>query len=119
MIQERLKPISPTELSPRIIEQTEGDPVLERLRLGRERVAKGWCQGAFSDGERVCAVGAIIYGGPSGQDTVVGEAWQVLDGAAFAIGARGVMTHNDTPGRTQEEVVALFDKAIALRLETK
>lgn len=86
----------------------------EKLRNARALIEKGWTQGllarnkdgegAFSDATEAvsfCAVGACVRSGVS-----CGHLKKLL----------GVDTTswNDTPGRTKEEVLDLFDRAIAL-----
>lgn len=90
---------------------------VEILRRARERIARGWCQhvnARAADGREVepsdravewCAVGAV---------------WRDVD-ALLAVERvlqlRGfsdaLWVWNDQPGRTQAEVLALFDEAIA------
>lgn len=66
----------------------------------------GWCQGTMRDEKgRVCAMGATEYCGA--------ENWGQLVDAAFRneLGGKiGVVQFNDRPGRTVEEVLAVFDK---------
>lgn len=89
---------------------------LDILTEARGYVAQGWTQGAtarMSDGTPIsprkdaavcwCIVGAALRAG----DPV--EAWSAL--AAHLNGCL-VTVWNDAPGRTQEEVLTLFDKAI-------
>lgn len=101
----------------------------EILTKARELVAKpgGWTQGEFGrdkDGLRAvysspavsfCAYGACIEAAAKydGADTRV---WaSATDALTAQIKKAGVSitVWNDTPGRTQAEVVELFDKAIA------
>lgn len=80
----------------------------EVLRAAKKRlVERGWCQGTFEDGEgRCCSIGAINRASPPcGQ-------WPALLSFGDVVGG-SVFVWNDAPGRTLEEVLAAFDKAIA------
>lgn len=59
----------------------------------------GWCQHDHKSGERVCAIGAISE--VAKWDVMV-DALRVF---SAHIGTNLIPTWNDTPGRTQEEVV--------------
>jgi hypothetical protein len=96
--------------------QVEHDEVLELLRGARERVAKGWWQHDFfgPHGE-VCAVGALL-GTVTISDPMFFAATETLDRCLPRVWrGRPIPDFNDAPGRTQAEVVALFDRAIAQR----
>lgn len=77
------------------------------LERGRERIAHGWAQKIhYREGDRYCAAGAID------------GAW--IHRAAYeallreATGSLGLLcVWNDRPGRTQAEVIAVHDAAIA------
>lgn len=99
---------------------------LEILRRGRERVAKGWCQKAqardadgFSSNAdspsaaQWCAIGAIVDEADESGARL--EAQRALRGALgrSRLTYYAVVEWNDTPGRTQAEVITLFEKAIA------
>lgn len=97
--------------------QTEQqDEVLALLRRARERVAKGWCQGeAESVDGGVCMLGAIhdiCRGHQTNQWMLRRDAWLLL---CEPLPHRDGVIYNDAPGRTQAEIVALFDRAIARR----
>lgn len=99
--------------------------VLEALRGGRERILRGWTKGDYARdaaGTNVaaddptatcwCAVGAV--------DAAAGDAnVAFLAGNVLATGLQGpwarlcVTTFNDAPTTTRDDVVALFDHAIA------
>lgn len=86
--------------------------VVVKLMAGRERIAKGWCQGAFLldipdslGGPRYCTVGAVENDN---------HAFACLKAALPAPGF--VTGYNDAKGRTKAEILALFDRAIALAL---
>jgi hypothetical protein len=82
------------------------------LMLGRERVRKGWCQGAPSDGKSVCMIRAIasVAEGPTYM-----QARHALAVACFGRARSGIspILYNDAPGRTKEEVLSKFDEAMA------
>ena len=95
------------------------DKVSEVLDRAADRIeAGGWCQAAFRDEGRFCALGAIINvavamrlgsGALTDIEALVDPALAAL---AAAVGEDGVMGWNDRPGRTQEEVVAML-RAVA------
>jgi hypothetical protein len=80
--------------------------VTQALIAGRRRIEEGWCQGAVRKRGAVCAMGAI-------SDNV--EALVVL---YRAFGGPGIPRWNDMPGRSKEDVLALYDRAIALSLNS-
>lgn len=98
--------------------------LLESLRTGRERVARGWTQGLYAidlNGDKVdptseaascwCAVGAIprfVRG-----EHVHGEAVAALGWAIPVNQCVDVVGFNDLPTTTQADILALFDRAIA------
>lgn len=85
--------------------------VLDVLKGARELVAKGWTQGAFQRGGCYCALGAIIKAAEP-----VSEARLVAEDEAVRhlqdLVGNYVDEWNDEDYRTQDEVVAAFDKAI-------
>lgn len=90
------------------------------LRGARARCANGGWSGvpaALDRGRLVCdpraeeatyfdIAGSLFAGNQT--DSVTFDAWEALD--EFA---RGLITWEDTPGRTEADVLALFDRAIA------
>jgi hypothetical protein len=102
---------------------------------GRSRVKKGWCKGAFTfdkagketstrsvDANQWCSVGAI-FGAlqiiPSSTPYLEEQrarclAEEYLADAAGLPSVEHIFGWNDDPCRTQEEVVAAYDKAIEL-----
>lgn len=82
------------------------------LKAARKMIARpgGWSQGMIQLEDRCCALIAIYRVSASG--------WQTTRGAyghfATAIGSKDIEGWNDTPGRTQQEVIAKFDQAINL-----
>lgn len=105
-----------TEVKPRI--ELENWPVLEDspavkiLLLARDYLAEPghWCKGALRRGDRVCAIGAtrMIHT----QYQILMEAESLLYRALR--GFDSVPTFNDQPKTNLEDVLALFDRAIAL-----
>lgn len=96
------------------------------LKKARKLVAQpdGWIKGALDTGYRVCAIGAVVRtatGKPatSFMENASGPAKQALTALTKAINPSYptyepyiVYSFNDNTHRTQEEVVAKFDKAI-------
>jgi hypothetical protein len=93
----------------------EGESV-EVLKAARLRIMQGWCPDAGSDNHGgVCALIAISNsGGWTHNEFLCGKADATTDYLREAIGQRDIVEWNDSPGRTQAEVIAAFDKAIAL-----
>lgn len=99
------------------------------LEMAKERLRGHWCQGDYAmtdDGEscptktpgcRVCAHGAVISIDIPDWRHVKSSVYALLDTAAEQA-SNGVHpsapSYNDAEGRTEEEVLALFDKAIEL-----
>jgi hypothetical protein len=93
--------------------ETMPAPVV-KLMAGRERVARGLCQGYFRiarpeslGGDLECPVEAV------NRDRAV-VAYLV---AALPTGERLLTLWVDAKGRTLAEILALFDRAIALALQ--
>jgi len=97
--------------------------VKEDLITARAKVETGWCQGTnardaqgqpilaeYPDATKFCAMGALV--------SVCGHYFPAhLSVLCSVLQGRDhqwtVSAYNDHPSRTQEEVLALFDKAIA------
>jgi hypothetical protein len=80
------------------------DDATKLLIEGRKRIEAGWSQYEFqNDRGAVCIEGAIRL--PAYRDAVYR--------LQRAIGTRSLVSWNDAPGRTKEEVLAVFDRAIA------
>jgi hypothetical protein len=86
-------------------------------------IERGWTQGAIArdaigfsvpslghDAARWCTVGAISRAAPDGCDVY----WVALDLLRNVVGTSAIEIWNDQPTRTKEDVLAAFDKAIAL-----
>lgn len=82
---------------------------IDGLREGRARIERGWCQGQAHDpyANAYCLIGSI--------SRPRSEVVQYLIRAA-GIRAWSLVMWNDTPGRTQAEVLALYDRATELAL---
>lgn len=97
---------------------------LEILEAGRARIEKGWCQGHYAltaESEiplsatgppaAWCAIGALI---DVQSRPFPREADNFLEAAVMEwSGYANVLRWNDEPGRTQADVLALYDRAIA------
>ena len=114
------------------VARLEDTQLLELLRASRGKIAAGWTQGCFAKdalGEQVnpeaptatcwCAVGAVRASmGPAYRIAMIdGRAHAELYEAIASVGAidsgDAIVEFNDKQGRTQAEVLALFDRAIA------
>lgn len=104
------------------------EPIVDILRKARGLVVeKGWTQGAAArdHGDRVvdtndpaavcyCAFGALLAASHlSGHDAACFIEGRLLPPNSMAGALRPIAQFNDTPGRTKEEILALFDRAIA------
>jgi hypothetical protein len=87
---------------------------VEVLRAARARIETSWVQadeGGYVGSPNYCALLATSGLADSNKE------WQADEYVQRAIGtdsATGVAGWNDAPGRTREEVIEAFDKAIAL-----
>lgn len=94
--------------------------VVAGLIAGRDYIKRnGWCQNQTRDGMRVCAYGAIFETiGPraGGQREEACAALQRALDAKLGHGAVAVAGWNDEPGRTIDDVLALYDLAIEREL---
>ena len=105
-------PFDGKDLSPKYL-----SPVACALMRGRSRIERGWCQGKMASPTGVCAIGAL-----SGAVVYGHEAERAVKILNLAIGEgssqswHDVIRWNDAPGRTKEEVLDLYDRAIALAL---
>jgi hypothetical protein len=91
----------------------------DALREAKGVLAGGWCQGDYSDGNgNHCAAGAVnavLF--PEGRAWSSGDLHVARHLEAFfdhllGDGFGSLSRWNDAPGRTQAEVIALFDKAL-------
>lgn len=96
--------------------------VADKLREARALIERGWTQGNYVEEGCYCALGAIgmaVVGNPTAPSFMCG--YPAISGVVRALGlplglrtSSGVADWNDAPDRTQAEVLAVFDKAIAL-----
>lgn len=103
--------------------------VVDTLRKARARIAAGWCQGSYAqDAEglscssedpecaRVCATASFWGAGASRADERAAHRYVGI--AALLPREAGdfydLTAWNDSRGRTQADVIAAFDKAIAM-----
>jgi hypothetical protein len=98
-------------------EVRESEPV-EVLKAARERILQGWCPDAGSDDHGgVCALIAITRSADwTHNDFLCGMADETMGYMRRSISRTDgdIIAWNDTKGRTKEEVVAAFDRAIEL-----
>jgi hypothetical protein len=89
---------------------------LEILKAARDKILRGWCQGRMSEaGYKYCALGALYAidctQGRLGRSPRA-EAINLVSKSLPAEG-KSLSHWNDVAGRTQAEVIDLFDRAIA------
>lgn len=89
--------------------------VVELLQLGRERIETSWTQFSYRKNGEYCAVGAVRY--DTGQDRYVRKASQLLLKDSLPHKWNMVEGYNDQKNRKREEVIAIYDIAIALAQE--
>ncbi len=94
---------------------------LEVLEAARALIAKpgGWTQNQYGYAKCFCAAGAIWHAGHrfgvGGGDaiSVLSSALGLRDRTAWESHDSPLVEWNDTPERTQADVIAAFDRAIA------
>lgn len=75
----------------------------------RKKIAEdGWTQGWYHNQGRYCAMGALFFVTNTTDPTEFDSAVEILKGVV----GENVVAFNDARGRTQDEVLAAFDKAI-------
>lgn len=96
--------------------------VLKALKHGRAEVEKGWCKRDFYDLRgNVCALGGLRKMFPDDLPMSLNSIPMitVYDKAAAALnkqlprGWKGVASYNDHHATTKEDILALYDRAIA------
>ncbi len=104
------------------------DPILAKLRFGRDRIARGWCKGHLRrvSGE-YCAVGAVIYSKEGVYDSLAcSDVCDLLraevPGINQDLGNDGyswtaIVSFNNARRTTQGDVLGMFDRAIVKRKE--
>jgi hypothetical protein len=124
---------SPTEARPTvtITAPPQMTPVQRILLDARHLIEKGWIRGAMEEDGKFCSIGAIykVRGVEMSMSTIVEDldpltksaietVSEVVDDECFhrdcgvSCKSSVVVGWNDRPGRTQEEVVAAFTRAI-------
>lgn len=95
----------PFDLSPAI-----STPVANALRKARDYLSDPahWCQGHYSRGDAYCVVGSLKLREP--------HFWAHNKATSIfrEVVGSSLEDWNDAPGRTHAEVLAAFDRAIAL-----
>lgn len=88
---------------------------VEVLRGARALLAvHGWCQEEFLNAAGCyCAAGALNDAAGSTAQWSNGDSRDARDALKAALGEFSVLAWNDVPGRTVDEVLAAFDRAIA------
>ena len=80
------------------------------LKQARQNIVEyGWIQGQYRTDEGYCALGAI-EDVPVGDQTRLGAIGALLNQVPVTFG--GVAIYNDAEGRTKEDILGLFDRAI-------
>lgn len=87
--------------------------VTQLLIEGRARVEQGWCRHAYQKrtGE-VCMAGALGVRNALSVNVLQYDAIQRL---RVAINGRDIEEFNDARGRTKEDILEVYDRAIAAR----
>ena len=99
------------------------DQVLHDLQVARAKIALGWMQHRERSGDRYCVYGAILSA-TSGNEQRTVAALRELRRAhpprslMRLLPARVITFWNDHRLRRQQEVIELFDRAIAARATT-
>lgn len=106
------------------------DRVLKMLQRARDWVARGWCQGVYAktacsvsppitdltlpDITKVCSVGAIAVARTELQEveTIGDECYRRIAKALPADEKGGLTGYNDAYGRTQQDILRLYGRAI-------
>jgi hypothetical protein len=87
--------------------------VVDDLKGARERVEKGWCKHRLRDGQgNVCAVGAICLQTGAEMPARHPAAAQLRKFLPKEFGGE-IADFNDARSTTKEDVLMLFDKALA------
>lgn len=94
-------------------------PVIEKLRRGRDTIkTRGLARGSIDDClGRVCAVGAITR--QSFFDCPENKLALGYLARAIPVNFGMIAVWNDMPGRTEDEVITAYDRAIDLAIADK
>ncbi len=105
---------NPTDNPAFTVPAVETDEVLSGLLRARANVARGWCQERIKDSAgRVCLAGAFANALMTEE---VGAVALRYVRAALPDWAEGsIVSFNDAPGTTQDDVLAAYDSAIDAR----
>jgi hypothetical protein len=90
--------------------------VSEFLGEARDELNKGWTQRAYQNGDgEVCAIGAIERVAMRNLDTIqaAAEAQREIQSKAQEVYGKYVQAFNDASTTSKQDVLDLFDKAIA------
>ena len=92
--------------------EVAASPVTRMLMDGKQRLQLGWCRGTMRQRGSACMIGSLEVA----DFEVFVEAEKILLQAinSFGHSYRSVPEFNDDPGRTQQQVLAVYDKAIEL-----
>jgi hypothetical protein len=90
--------------------------VTQHLIAGRRNIEAGWVQNFTRTRNGVCVIGALGNYYNRAVDLLLAAVAQV-DPEAFR--TRNITAFNDRPGRTKQEVLEAFDRAVILSLEAK
>jgi hypothetical protein len=89
------------------------DEVRAVLVQARQRIEAGWVRlTPKADKGTYCLLTAITAGHTL-YDVIAGPAFMASNLMRRQLGTRGIMTWNDTPGRTKDEVLAAIDAVLA------
>lgn len=97
-------------------EELELSPEAVRVLVGaRQLLQRGWIQGraALPDRSAFCLMGALSEGGGGRPGGLIGERWFALVAVLNDACGNIAQIWNDTPGRTQEDVLRLLDGILA------
>lgn len=90
--------------------------IADDLRAARALVERGWFKGWLTDGQRVCAVGALNIACNGSAAGIPLDDWERRDAAAALLRqhlTQEIAYFNDDPETTKQDVLNLFDKALA------
>lgn len=110
-----------------LTEHPEEITVIERLERGRERIAKGWCQGVGVLAKDLLGKSVPPVSWQATQWTAsgaVGGPWTIdEDAEVYLLSAGGfsncfdLIDYNNALERTQQDILDLYGRAIALAKE--
>jgi hypothetical protein len=83
---------------------TQLSPATQALIEGRQQIEAGWCQGIARMAGAVCTAAAVSH------------SLNAIQMLYRALGHERIVDFNDAADRTKEDVLDLYDRAIALSL---